>query len=67
MVFDVRKASDWDYESRVNINTLEELLAFIESQEHDAVLERSYMGYKTGTSEKVRCPWKIRIYDDYLD
>jgi hypothetical protein len=53
MKFKLTKASDWNYESEVEINTLEELVNFTKENGNRVVLD-------TDDSE-------ITIYDNYLE
>ena len=40
MVFDVIKASDWNYESKVEIKSIEELLLFMVFNQSDVIIYR---------------------------
>ena len=53
MVFKVDKASDWKYESTIEINTLEDLINFAKEVGSELVFNADEM--------------QITIYDDYLE
>lgn len=40
MIFDVTKASSWNYKKQVNINSLEELKLFMEFEKSDVIIYR---------------------------
>jgi hypothetical protein len=53
MKFKVTKASDWDYKDEIEINTLEELIRFTESNGGTIIFD-------TDDNE-------IKIYDGYIE
>lgn len=76
MKFKVLKASDWTWKETIEINTLEELLDFIDQKEEEhnekgdelscfsgIVIERDDYEYP----HKKNSGWEITIYDDYLE
>ena len=60
MVFDVTKASDWEYKGVVNINSLEELLLFMEFNQNNVVIYRP-------VDNELHPNYEIKIYDGYLE
>ena len=76
MKFKVTKASDWVFEEMVEINTLEELLDFIDQKEkehNDNGGKPSYFGGIVIDRDDFEHPhkkdsgWGIEIYDDYIE
>lgn len=76
MKFKVSKASDWGYEGTVEINTLEELLDFIDQKEKEHNqngLESSFFSGIVIERDDFEHPhtknsdWEITIYDNYLE
>ena len=53
MKFKVSKASDWDYKSEIEINTLDELIEFTKANGGSVVIDTEYN--------------MITIYDGYLE
>lgn len=51
MKFAIRKASDWNYEDELEINSLEELIKFINNNGGKIILKEE----------------RITIYDDYVE
>lgn len=60
MVFKVSKASDWNYESKVEIKSIEELLLFMEFNQSDVIIYRPRK-YKDPNS------YELCIYDYYVE
>ena len=58
MVFDVEKASDWNYKGVVKIKTLEELLLFMEFHREDVIIERP---------KRDGDKYTLVIYDYYVE
>ena len=56
MKFKVERASDWDYEKEVEINTIEDLIQFSKDCEKNIVL--------MGASKDMPI---LLIYDDYIE
>ena len=57
MIFNTFKASDWAYEGeKTNINTLKELIDFIESTKEQQAIIRFFNG-----------KWELIDYDDYIE
>lgn len=71
MIFKLRKASDWGFESNIEINTLEELLQFVENEEKNFNNEnpKSNINLFEGIilSKEEDGGWQIEIYDDYIE
>ena len=58
MVFDVTKASERNYKSRVEIKTLQDLITFMEFHEGDVIISQPCS--RDGNYE-------LCIYDDYVE
>lgn len=76
MKFKVTKASDWAFEEMVEINTLEELLDFIDQKEKEHNDNGEKLSYFCGIvidrddfehPHKKDSGWGIEIYDDYIE
>lgn len=59
--FLVLKASDDEYETTIEINSLEELMNFLDTIKHSVIIKKKY-NFKT--NEVVNT---LKIYDDYLE
>ena len=76
MKFKVTKASDWAFEEMVEINTLEELLDFIDQKEKEHYDNCDELSYFNGIlierddfehPHKKDSGWGIEIYDYYIE
>lgn len=70
MIFKLTKASKWTFEDHVEINTLEELLNFVENEYNKIENEEtdSKFKYMDGVIlSKEEYGWQIEIYDDYRE
>lgn len=71
MKFKVSKASDWVFKDSVEINTLEELLQFVENKYKELENKKDELGlfiYFGGVVlSKEDNEWEITLYDDYLE
>jgi hypothetical protein len=61
MKFIVLKASDYEYRKEVEINSLEELMEFMNSTKYSIIIEKDY-DHITDKLENT-----LTIYDDYLE
>ena len=59
--FLVLKASDDEYKTTIEINSLEELMNFLDTIKHSVIIKKKY-NFKT--NEVVNT---LKIYDDYLE
>lgn len=67
MMFNVRKASDWKFEEKVTINSLDDLRALSERFSDNALVIRfDEECYDEETDGFIPMP-EITIYDDYLE
>ena len=57
MKIKVYKASNWNYEKEVEINTLEELIKFRKECGNDIIIQEEFNSNKLA----------IMIYDDYIE
>lgn len=72
MKFYVTKTSDWKYEEVIELNTLEELLEFV-NKNGEIILDKNWL-FKT-TKEQIpdateisrEAPFEIEIYDTYRE
>lgn len=60
MKFIIKDASDWLFEEEININTLEELIKYIEEETCGDVII-----YKPGSYDKKE--WVLRNYNYYVE
>lgn len=66
MKFKLKKASDWGFEDNIEINTLDQLLQFIENAYEK--YKNEHFGQIDGiVLSKEGDEWQIQIYDDYLE
>ena len=61
MKFIVLKASDYEYRKEMEINSLEELMEFMDSVENSVIVGKDY-DHITDELENT-----LTIYDDYLE
>lgn len=59
--FLVLKASDDEYETTIEINSLEELMNFLDTIEYSVIIGKEY-NFKTDEAVNT-----LKIYDDYLE
>lgn len=69
MIFSVRRASRQPTEPKVEINTLEDLLQFIETQEDclSIIMTRCNKEKTDGAAWYGLSDWEILIYDDWVE
>lgn len=71
MKFKVSKASDWVFEDSVEINTLEDLLHFVETKYKEHENEKDELGLFNNFGgvvlSKEDNEWEITLYNDYLE
>lgn len=70
MIFKLKKASDWLFEGQVEINTLKELLNFVENEynKFENGETNSFFQHMEGVIlSKEEVGWQIEIYDDYIE
>ena len=70
MKFKLKKASDWLFKGNVEINTLEELLNFVdyEYNKYENGETNSCFNHMEGVVlSKEEDGWQIEIYDNYLE
>lgn len=70
MIFKLKKASDWSFKGNVEINTLDELLNFVENEynKYENGETDSNFGHMEGVVlSKEEDGWQIELYDDYLE
>ena len=61
MKFRLTRSSTWgEEEAEIEINTLEELIALIEKEKNDVIIERPMW-------EDDRGLYAVKIYDDYIE
>ena len=60
MIFKVTKASDWGYEGRVEIKTLEELMMFMEFYKEDVIIYRP-------NPNNYQDSYELKVYDNYVE
>lgn len=66
MIFKLKKASDWVFEGNVEINTLEQLLQFVEDA-YEKYQNENFGQIEGVVLSKEENGWQIQIYDDYLE
>ena len=59
--FLVLKASDDEYKTTIEINSLEELMNFLDTIKHSVIIRKKY-NFKTNAAVNT-----LKIYDDYLE
>lgn len=70
MIFKLTRASKWTFEDHVEINTLEELLNFVENEynKFENGETNSNFHHMDGVIlSKEEDGWQIEIYDDYIE
>lgn len=70
MQFTVRKASDWNFKETIEINSLEELIQFVEekySTEHSDWSEVFKDISGVIISKDKENNWELQIYDNYIE
>lgn len=70
MIFKLKKASEWLFEGHVEINTLEELLNFVEYEYNkfeNGETNSNFQHMDGVILSKEEDGWQIEIYDDYIE
>lgn len=61
----VTKASDDNYSTIKNFNTLEDLINFMGQVKHPLIISHAFSNF--GSKEKNECEIEVTIYDDWVE
>lgn len=61
----VTKASDFRYKEIIEIDTLKDLLSFVNNEMHDIIVNQNYMLSEEDKKEGIEM--SVMIYDDYVE
>lgn len=67
MTFVVKKASDWNYEQIIKLNTLEELKTYVENVGGNGIIIEKLDKDGDFENDISSVDMKITIYDDYIE
>ena len=67
MIFDLFKASDWKFESEIEINSINDLTDFIDKIGKNGIKDGVIIYGNARKGDEFKHEYSITIYDDYVE